>query len=147
MTDASRRLVVVRGVYAGVAGAVALAAILVLVRPGSAALDATRRSLERSGVTVVKVAPTSGGVFENPRSAAALAAEALAYGALAGAAFGLAAARLGGWVAVVGCGLAVVVLAIVGRFTFRDVLAQLAFWSVAAGVWWRRLRSTSPTRP
>lgn len=140
MISPATRLSVIAGVYAGVAGAVALAALLVLIRPTSAALDATNRSLERSGVTVVRVAPTSGRAFEDPGGAAALAAGALGFGIVAGAAFGPAANRFGPWVAGLGFGLVTVGLAIAGRFTLRDVLAQAGFWSVAAAVWVGRRR-------
>jgi hypothetical protein len=149
------RLALVRGATAGCVGALALAAVLVVVQPRTAAQRRTDRSLARSGIVVVAPASNSGRPFEDPGSALALAGLALLYGVAAGVALGAASERLGGRarssvLAAVGCAIAVAVFAAAGRFTARDVGAQLAFWAVAAAwLWWAGRtvsRAASPRR-
>jgi hypothetical protein len=136
------RLALVRGATAGCVGALALAAILVVVQPQTAAQRRTDRSLARSGVVVVAPASNGGRPFEDPGSALSLAGLALLYGVAAGVVLAGATERSGRRsalpvLAVVGCAVAIGVLAAAGRFTGRDVGAQVAFWVVAAAsLWW-----------
>jgi hypothetical protein len=149
------RLALVRGATAGCVGALALAAILVVAQPRTAAQRRTDRSLARSGVVVVAPASNSGRPFDDPGSALALAGWALAYGVAAGVSLAGASERAGRVVALPllalgGCVVAVAVLAAAGRFTARDVGAQVAFWAVAAAwLWWAGRavsRAASPRR-
>ena len=149
------RLAIVRGATAGCVGALALAAVLVVVQPRTAAQRRTDASLARSGVVVVSPASNSGRPFEDPGSALSLAGLALLYGVVAGVALAAAAERVGRRralpsLALGGCAVAVAVLAAVGRFTGRDAGAQVAFWVVAASwSWWAGRavsRAASPRR-
>ena len=132
---------VLRWATAGCVGAIALALVLVLVQPETAAQRVTETSLERSGVRVVEPATSSEseGAFDDAGSSLRLAAVALLFGLVAGVALGAAVERVGHLVllALGGFVLAVAVLALADRATWRDVGAQAAFWAATAGwLWW-----------
>ena len=157
------RLDALRGAIAGCVGALALAAVLVLVPTTTAAERDTERSLERSGVEVLQPAAGSDRSFDDPGGSLRLAGIALAYGLVAGAVLSLAARGVGASLvaraparlplvvaAAAGLGLAVVVLAVAGHATGRELGAQAAFWIVTAlvlarsggGRYWSRASST-----
>lgn len=122
------------GAFAGSVGAVVMVVVLVAWPTAPPAIQSIDRSLDRSGVVVVSGPSTNAGLFEDPVGAFRLAGVSLVYGLIAGAALGVAAGRRGRrwWVAGIGLGVAVAVLAAAGHATARELIAQVGFWAAAA---------------
>lgn len=165
--DARVRAWLLRGVTAGVAGALGLAVVLSLVKPPPTqqqrrAVAEANASLADSGVEAVGTPVVTGGsVFDDPGGAIGLAAASVGFGVGVGVVLGLAAGSRrwrGGdgtflvAFTVIGYAVTIGVLAAVGRFRGRELGAFAVFWIVtAAAAWFSPGRSpavpvTSPPR-
>jgi len=151
---------ILRGIQAGMAGAVALAVVLALMAPPLTAAEQRARkeateALARSGVTPVggPVVVGERSFFDDPGAAAALALGCAVVGAVAGIALGWAARRSGllttrlAPVLAAGVLLTVGGLAATGRLRSRELLAFGAFWAVTTAAVLLGERSLRPRPP
>lgn len=144
--NATAGALMLRGIQAGLAGAVALAVVLALVAPPPSAVEERARreaneALARSGLTPVgdPVVAEQRSLFEEPGRAILLALGCAATGVLVGLALGVAASRRGSGlssqlvpVVSIGALLTFAGLTATGFLRTRELLAFGAFWAVTA---------------
>lgn len=150
-----------RGIQAGLAGAVALAVVLALVAPPlTAAEERARReadaALTRSGLTPVggPVVVGERSLFDDPGDALLLALGCAAAGIAAGLALGWTSKRRDGALAdqlvpvvLVGSALTLTGLGVAGLLRWREIAAFAAFWAVTAAAVLIGERSPRPRPP
>lgn len=144
----SRRLVLLRGALAGCFGALVLVAVLVVVPTSSAVTDQLDRTLRDSGVVVVAPASTGTSTFEDPAGAMRLAGTALLFGLAAGGVLALVVARYHrAWLwGGAGLLLSAAALGVARHATWRELGAQLGFWTVCTLMVGRGFSAAQPSR-